>query len=508
MAPNKAYMITLAAILLLNSGCSGGRLRNLISRSDYQSLDELDLQDDDFGDRYGNDSAIDRAQNTSRTVSQQRELLDDEKPSRFSITRMLKRKKPDADFGEDPFLSPEIAEPAAAQAREFAEQSETQAQSINDIATETVASTADQFSNTLSDVEKQAEDMFDDLSNATSTASSSNPFGELKKPTEGATEETSSVVTHSFAEFMEKRAERKMVAEPDPEPQFEVIPKESPAQQFAFNPEPEEEKEEGFDFDSLVSDSKSEQPTTSETPASELFPELETMFSEQDSSDKTAAFESPKPPAATFAFDQNIEKPQTASVDTTRDQYSMASEKHGFGPLGKQDPWAAFDSDSGSGHDEVSWADSSQKKEEAAGFNWGQTPVSDHENTTKQSAPPADSPFMQVASTQTSHDFGQETESNTGALVIPVPAQLTESDSGLTIPEPGPAPTADDFFGSAEDFELAEVPLDEVDQTEDSGTTGGFAAITSWPTRTWFFLLGCILVAVLLFLPNRQKQDN
>ena len=501
MAPNKANLITLASVLLLTSGCSGGRLRNLISRSDYQSLEELEQQDDVYGDRYGDDSDKARLQETSRTVSQQREL-NEEEPSRFSISRLLKGKKPKTAFGEDPFLDPEIVESVTV--RDLEGQAENNAKTAEARASKSVANPASQFSDTLSNVEKQAEDMFDDLSRA--TASNASSLDDAASSVEHVAEETTPTVTHSFADFMAKRAERQGIADPTPELEPRPIVDESPADPFALNSEPVED--ERFDFDSLMSGLESEQdePETAVDPASEPFPELETMFTERPSENEVA-LDSPAEDSAASAFELAMNSIEDETGDLTHDPYSLASQKHGFGPLGKQDPWAAFDSDVTG--DEISWAVGSEKKDEETGFNWGQPPVSEYESAARNEAPSSsDSQFMQVASTTTSHDFAVEAESNSGSLVIPVPAQVAESGPSFTIPEPAAAPTEEDFFGSAEDFELAEVPVEETPGSAVSGSSGGLAAITGWPTRTWFFLLGCILVAVLLFLPNRQNQNN
>lgn len=499
MAPNKAYILTLASVLLLTSGCSGGRLRNLISRSDYQTLEELEQQDNVYGD----DSAIARSQETSRTVSQQREL-DKEEPSRFSISRLLKGKKPKAAFGEDPFLSPEIAEPATSLARDLQEQSVNTSKTAEARASESVAKTASQFSDTLSNVEKQAEDMFDDLSNA--TASDANTFGDAAKSVENVAEKTTPTMSHSFADFMAQRAKRQGIVDPTPEFEPKPMVDKSPAADFTLNSEPAED--ERFDFDSLMSgfDSEQDEPETAAAPASESFPELDTMFTERPS-ESEVSFESSTQDSVASAFERAMNPTQDETGDLTHDPYSLASQKHGFGPLGKQDPWAAFDSDVTG--DEISWAVGSEKQDEETGFNWGQPPVSEYESVAQNEAPStSDSQFMQVASTTTTHDFAVATESNSGSLVIPVPAQVVESGPSFTISEPEAAPTADDFFGSAEDFELAEVPVEETTDSEVSGSSGGLAAITGWPTRTWFFLLGCMLVAILLFLPNRQNQNN
>lgn len=509
MKPNKTYMLVLTSVLLLNSGCSGGRLRNLIGRNDYQSLEELDRMDDAYADRELNDSTIARRGETSRTVSQQRELGEKE-PSRFSISRLLKGKTPQADFGEDPFLSPEIAESTTERARDLASRSERSLSNVKGNAVNTVAKTAEQFSDTLSDVEKQAEDLFDDLNTASST--SGNPFGEATKSAKQVVENATSTASHSFSDFMEKRAER--LAVETSTPQFDERPEmpKAPVEQYAFDEQPAGEEEERFDFDTLVSGFDSENnevKTASTAPEADPFPELEDMFGDASAAGQDAPFEAPVPDSAASAFEQAMEQTQDEPAELTHDPFSLASQKHGFGPLGKQDPWAAFDSDEHG--DAISWAVGPEKTDEEPGFDWGQPPATEYPGIAKTDTEfTNDSQFMQVASSTTTHDFDSHTDSSTGSLVIPVPAEVSQPTSSFTIPEPVATPAQDDFFGDAEDFQLSEVSIEDAEtpEAETSGSSGGLAAITGWPTRTWFFLLGCILVAVLLFLPNRQKQDN
>ena len=92
--------IALTASLLFTTGCSGARLKNLIGRNDYQTLEELEREDSSYADLYD-----DADEKDSRFVSQTREIdepvdplddLEDEQPrSRFGFGRLFGRDKDD-----------------------------------------------------------------------------------------------------------------------------------------------------------------------------------------------------------------------------------------------------------------------------------------------------------------------------------------------------------------------------------------------------------------------------
>ena len=102
MTPNRMRILIVGTMLLSSVGCSGSRLRSLVTRSDYKTLEELEARDAEDAERAIVDKSL-SGSDSARFASQEREL-DEEESSRFSLSRLFSRKSDDSEIGEDPFV--------------------------------------------------------------------------------------------------------------------------------------------------------------------------------------------------------------------------------------------------------------------------------------------------------------------------------------------------------------------------------------------------------------------
>lgn len=521
MVPNKICTLVVASAILATAGCSGAKLRNLISRNDYQSLEELEAADSSFNNS-AEEAIAGSDKDRSRFVSDRNELEEEEeaRDGRFSIARLLRRKPAamETEFGEDPFVEPisTVVEKSAAGSNIEAV-SGVQADRFQE-----ALRTADRISASLDDAEKQAEDMFADAEQ-TGKAAGENAFAEAIAKT-AAVDDSSNDSSQSFAEFMARNAARRADSS-EPQTSKAVVTQEAaPKTAEIFARSSANTAKGGFDFDTLL-----EEPIAganadavadfggSETEDSSTDSYLDQMFaSAADVSDSSFDFD---PPAADNEFDNGFTEVNADAIvqksAVEEDPFSLASEKHGFKPLNTKDPWAAFENSTATTRD-VAWGDetASVAKSESE-FAWGQSnPTTDFDDVLNSDSFAAnDRAFRQVASTSiVQEDASIRQASAPQSLVIPFsePAASYGGDfaemgsSGDLMDDP--------FFSAASGEELSEVPTDLETVTdgdaEASGNVGGPATILGWPTRTWFFILGCAILAILLFLPNRQKQHN
>ena len=109
-----AFLLTVTAI----TGCSGGRLRNLISRSDYKTLEEVEAEDTLTAER---EAAADQKAfaNAEKELSESKGLLvsdesaveadkadaPEEKKSRFSLAGLFRRGDDSEEVTPDPFVA-------------------------------------------------------------------------------------------------------------------------------------------------------------------------------------------------------------------------------------------------------------------------------------------------------------------------------------------------------------------------------------------------------------------
>ncbi|MCP4510119.1 MAG: hypothetical protein GY826_27420 [Fuerstiella sp.] len=160
MIPNKLMTILIAGTLLGTSGCSGTRLRSLITRSDYVSLEELEAQD------AAAVAESKESESSESLVSSEQEASEDDanaaekkKKSWFSFAALLGRSSDDSELGPDPFVDTE----------EVGTEKVVVTDASDDINEESLATEAavvkatEKYSATITDVEDQAEGLFDKL---------------------------------------------------------------------------------------------------------------------------------------------------------------------------------------------------------------------------------------------------------------------------------------------------------------------------------------------------------
>ena len=480
MAPNKICSLVVASTILVTAGCSGAKLRNLISRNDYQSLEELEASDSTY-DKQAEEAIAGTNADRSRLVSDSDELEEDDdgRDRRFSITRLL-RGKPSAtetEFGEDPFVEPisTVVEKT---------NSGPAVKAVSGVKTDdfqAAAHAADKFSSSLDEVEKQAERMFADVNDAGQIAGQS-AFAEAMTKAE-ASNDASADTSQSFADFTARNSARRS-GNPESSPDRTLV---SQIAESEFAEVPASHSDGGFDFDTLldrpvadVVDFEIEE----EAPGPAADPFLDQMFaSASDATDSGFDFEQP---VVDKSFDEVFVGPRTSSSTeesaAEEDPFSLASQKHGFKPLGTKDPWAAFDSTKTTR--EVAWGDNSNTvAQPESDFAWGQSKSGDFDDVLGFDALAADrGVFKQVASTSVVEEKspGQQAPVPQG-LVIPFSAPPTSHGSDFSEMGSSEDLMDDPFFSAAGD-ELSEVPVDvEIDRA---------------------------ILAILLFLPNRQKQHN
>lgn len=498
MATQKTLTFALTATLLFASGCSGSRLKNLIGRNDYATLEELEREDDAYADLYDEIDETD-----SRFVSQSREVDEpvdptEEPKSRFSLSRLLGRDKTETDFAdmEDPFATSLEDEQAVRNLRDeiqrlkkqVADKSRSVVDQVEEEVHEDPLIGTDRYVASLDQVEEQAEAMFDELSRASDSRvddSEANPFAQASSSQE-APPFADEVSSKSFSDFLDRQEEPAFADTNNP---------------FATPDEPvvtpTADTADGLNFDSLVSESTRESAFEDAVSRQEdLFPEANDVFADalgisSGSESEVVADVNP------FEADQ---APPIPAVST--DDYASASEKHGFGALKTQDPWAAFGKDDEQAVPVVS-------TESRAGFEWG-TPS---ENATEFSSdPPVPGTPVDVVQVSSAADslFSMATQTDEAPLTIPAQIPVAEAALELPVTEASDVELVDPFRDESAFADLEQIPATEFpsEESETASTTGGPATITSAPGRLWFFVLGCIALAALLFMPSRQTQKN
>ena len=528
MIPNKLMTILVAGLLIGASGCSGTRLRNLITRSDYMSLEELEAQDDAAAETAVADS--EESESIEKLVSSEQESSEDgeqageeKKKSWFSFAALLGRSSDDSEIGTDPFVDVEetaTEETVTAEADDDGESAETKT---------VAAETTEKYSATMSTVEDQAEGMFDKLA-AAEAETTANERVKLPKitPTSG----TAATGQQSFADFIANRdgKDAKSASNEAQSGLTDAIADTGQANPFAAEPAiaTAGNATKLSDFDRLMNQpSNAASELGSETPvkddfSSNLFPELDQLIADGGVGPAENGQELDASPEATI---QNPSGPEFETRESAADPFQVAARKHGFDDVQKQDPWAAFTRQDGNDAPNISDV-ATQKSAEPDGFVWGQqsqTPQS--ETLAVSETVPEDfetSPPVPV--------FQQVSTSDRPARVTGGAQLSTDFSAGLTIPTP-PAPqpvTSDDFAQFAATTteqqphtetppEFAEPAGSDFENAFDATLIGAgpeaktgssVTAADGWPARTWIFLIGFAVVAYLLFAPARQNRPR
>ncbi|MCA9049015.1 MAG: hypothetical protein KDA89_09830, partial [Planctomycetaceae bacterium] len=255
---------------------------------------------------------------------------------------------------------------------------------------------------------------------------------------------------------------------------------------------------------------------------------------------------SPGPQDSESPFFEPDHAAAPASVSREEDPFARAAALHGFDQTRSRNPWAQFDrmQEKSAVADESKdvhfGTNSPSESVGAAGFTWSGGPQSTAASprpvdvTAAANDASAANPFRNSADENSvkpatsGADFGQFlTESGaeqpaagetSHGLTIPVvgnaPAEVGKAGGTLLIsqsqPEPlqgdpflNATPTADDpAFAAAE--AMADQLVAEWDDTAAAAASDN-AVRSGWSVRTWILLLGCVVVALLLLMPERQK---
>lgn len=515
MATQKSLSLTLTATLLFCTGCSGARLKNLIGRNDYSTLEELEREDDAYAELYDeaeNDSA-------SRFVSQTREIDDpvdpvEDPPSRFSLGRLFGRDRDDefADL-EDPFAGTledrRAVEELNAEIQRLKQQVKEQTAEPSRVVVDTAEQTdraveqAGRYVASLEQVEQQAEAMFDDLSEATDDRfdrRAENPFATASASQ--VIEETVERTSESFADFLNQTQL--------PESGNPFASPESPA----GNPgaaDPVAAAEAGLNFDSLVSESGREAAFADAVSRQEqLFPEAGDVFA--DALGMSDQFDTPGDVTTAAASDPFPQIPAADTTDAMPAGFANAAERHGFDSRKTEDdPWAAFAAGQS--------AQTAAAPAEPA-FQWGQPGQPGQSDAASALvAPPVPEPSMDlvpspvaapVFDANPAAPFELVSQSTESTLVIPDQVPADQPVIELPLADASAQPLADPFEMETAFDDLEQIPADDLatESVQPVGAQGGPATITAAPNRMWFFILGCVALAALLFLPSRQSQKN
>ena len=530
MIPNKLLTILIAGTLLGTSGCSGTRLRNLITRSDYLSLEELEAQD------AAAETAVaksDESESGEKLVSSKEELSEDDtkageekKKSWFSFAALLGRSSDDSDLGPDPFVDVEETEAAKA------DTDDTDAESS--VTTEAVAKTTEKYSATMTNVEDQAEVLFDKLASAEGESSIDD---RVKLPKIVPASGISAPGQKSFADFIAQRDDKdtKSVANEVQSELTDVVSEAQQANPFATDavePAIAEAKnaDELSDFDRLFGEATTtaDAPTTETTVkdafTSELFPELDALIVDSDAGPSAA--EQNRKLVTSPESDSSIPpRPDFETQDSAVDPFQLAARKHGFTEVPLQDPWAAFkkqeddaaesnsdvESKNAASDDQFFWGDQTQTSQPEA------FPVAEIATGSPDISPPmpvfqpvssSDWPSGVTGGAQLSTDLSAGLTLPTSSAPQPVPNGDLEQFAATTAE---PASWTEDSFAVSDptDADFADAFGATMAAAAPQAKTGSSVTATSgWPMRTWIFLIGFAVVAYLLFAPARQNRPK
>lgn len=489
MVTKKLTFLLLTSLILSNVGCSGSRLRNMVGRSEYSSLDELEARESGGplgaqGESLANGSGND---GTSSLVSESQELdsadpvvVQKRRKGFFDFAKVFNRKSNDDEFAPDPFSEAKPSTEVKTVSLEA---------DAKPVVKQQVATTADKFSSTISAVEQQSENLFDE-----SLAKTESAFFETEPATNAVPNAISQATDvesqeDSFADFVRDQAVAGVDAVVADVKQEAVtnLDKVSSA-----TTEPTE-------FDALLSGASDgfEQAVAADSPSA-LFPGLSEEFD--------AAFEESgtAPPSEADFADVVASVADPAVLEST---FVETAQKHGFSTAESKDPWAAF----GQGRSEVAMSQPqpvAEPKTAAANndFVWGRAvesaaepAVTFNDTQSERLHETPDQAFLQVSSTRPLETRAPVEVSDSMPLIIP---------GGSSSSQPSPI-HSDPFLAAVPAFdETADFPTESEVAAAVPTVATAEGGLSQWPRRTWFLLIGCLIVALLLFMPDRHNRTN
>ncbi|MEO2017952.1 MAG: hypothetical protein ABGZ53_26675 [Fuerstiella sp.] len=525
MIPNKLMTILIAGTLLGASGCSGTRLRSLITRSDYVSLEELEAQD------AAAEAAIaesEESKSSEQLVSSEQESSEDDakateekKKSWFSFAALLRRSSDDSELGPDPFVEVDDLETGKVVSTDVSDDIDEGAPTTE----AAVARATEKYSATMTNIEDQAEGLFDTLSAAEVEAAIDE---RVKLPEITPASGTLASGQQSFADFIAQHNNpgARSAATEDQSGLSAAIPEAKQSNPFAAAAAAEpvitaiKRADKLSEFDRLfgAASAAADAPTTetrfNDAFTSELFPELDVLITDSDVG----------PPAVEPIRIQAASR-ESETQDSAVDPFQLAARKHGFSEVLQDDPWAAFNKQDGDG----AQTKSDVEVKNAVGddeFFWGhQTrtpqpetfPVVENVTGNSEISPPvpvfqhvssSDRPARMTGGAQLSTDLSAGLTIPTSSAPQPVPYDGFEQYAATTA-EPASWTETPFAVSDPADADFADAFGATMAAASPEVRTGSSVTATNgWPMRTWIFLVGFAVVAYLLFAPARQNRPK
>ena len=545
-------IVFLMLLTVVMSGCAGSKLRNLVTRSDYQSLEELEAADARdaalLEKKVRDQEAKEALVSSGKAVDADDAESTSEEPKRggiFNLASFFTRKPSMSEIEPDPFVDVKTEVAQAAQESEKAVEAKVAkaSEKVTAKAAEAVGKTdqaatekAEKFTTTISSVEEQAKSLFEELAAAsaedeTSATAGAADFAEMEiKPAQPPEPDTMSFADFAAHVDAQKNDVKQKADEIKVKASAQVAAPKEKAAAVVSNTVSE--------FDRLLGGFSDESPQQSVTDAKGALDD--SFFEDIASTPKTApsATVAPRMTESVVAgtkdtgpfFAEDAKSSTHAVVSPDSDPFAMAAQKHGFRGVRQEDPWAAFARQGVQQEDrnQVSSVSPSAAEPSAANqFQWGRQPALASPSSVQfpslaESRPKAEYPaFAQVSATTPSANqpllkaAPVETEpalGTSGGLMIP---DLSGSSTNGTLSstfeetysEPAPLP-GDPFLSAAPIMADIEDSLDG-GLTEDSAAGGSaVTAVSGWTMRTWILVIGSVVVALLLLMPERQNRAN
>ena len=523
------HIILFTTVVMVSiSGCSHSKLRNLLGRNEYQSLEERNAQQHDLANS-----------NKTQIVSSETE----EANSVFKLPGFLKGEEKSAALAPDPFL--DDVDTAAIE-----DETATYRAKVD----ERIARQAAEVRESLSDIEEQArqlyekskdsaDDTFEAFANATSAATSTAQDAAI------ATKDKLDAVVGdqaiSFAELFGQRPET------SPAETASAFVTDTTASPSFSSDTPEVEMSE---FDKLLHDhqrhtntqipeittgsntvqnsdifaeldqSNAKQPRTGNLFGSDFFSHNQSSPADSDThlttdnqniksmsdiwaqvdgnnqdtklnstNDTLAAVASPTQPASVFeSFEQN---------------FQQAADRHGFSNS------STWENVATAANQDVTILPPPVKLQHAANGrlmvdeNHPAMNISDtrHDNLTSA---PESSPFVLGSQSQ----VVDSTQSTSQGMGLIIPASESSDDSQFLSFNEQPArihPVSSTQPKSLQIPAAADRLEDDINLFDEATTSPAVQTLEiagGWTPRTWFLIIGCVLIAGLLFLPERKKR--
>lgn len=516
------HTLLFATVVMVSiSGCSGGKLRNLLSRNDYQSLQDRDTEQSGFPD-----------DGKTHVVSAETE----ENKNFFRLPGFLKGEEESTAIAPDPFIT--AAEPTATEDKVAAYRAKVD---------ERIARQALAAKTTLSDVEKQAKELYENTKD-----SIDNPFKAFNE--NKAAEQNSVASTDSKPDFPEVDQAGSFAEMFGQQTEAEVaspLIADASSDQFGTTSPPQSEMSE---FDKLLQAHQQLTPSSSgeeviappEPKSENMFAELEkTVTAQPDASDffgneianndsistsesdnsfdnlmngnqdsepaadiwrqldcKTEVANASQPEDTFAAEFSNLQQP-TETDHPFGEDFQQTASRHGFS--NNKSTWGSLSTELDQDQSLTLLAPPAEQEQDnsllmthvdtnAHGLNTASEPDSFFPASQSQSVGSTSSPLegqgmgliIPASDSSDSGGFFDFSDQPSGVQQI----SATQSNAELT------AVTATSLEGGMNLFEEAEIGP-AIQTVEVSG---------GWTRRTWFLILGCVLIAGLLFLPERQKR--